>query len=169
MWEASDRRVFRRENTRLALQGLDSFLGRVAETAVEGADMRELERFFLRLVRRRDAIYTREPIAAGVVPAGLEPIVGRLVAQRILTRTDEAGGTIEIAHESLLRAWPRMTKWIEDSAAYLDWLARTRSRVEHEKDTTLSGAAGSRLARSGRGREHIRPGTGGAPARPRHP
>ena len=43
--------------------------------------------------------------------AGRERIVDLLVRARLLTAEE---GTVEIAHESLARAWPRLRTWLED-------------------------------------------------------
>ncbi len=53
---------------------------------------------------------------------GLEPVVEAFVAGRILTATDS---TLEISHEVLLWAWPRLSGWVEEDLEAL----RLRRRV----------------------------------------
>jgi len=40
-------------------------------------------------------------------------VISRLTEDRLLTRSD---GTVEVAHEALLREWPRLREWLEEDS-----------------------------------------------------
>ena len=42
---------------------------------------------------------------------------------------DTCGETVDVAHEKLLEAWPRMATWLEDNKSFVDWRDRLRGRV----------------------------------------
>lgn len=49
---------------------------------------------------------------------------------RLVTTGDEAGEpTAEVAHEALLRHWPRATRWLDESREFLIW--RSQFELEH--------------------------------------
>jgi hypothetical protein len=50
------------------------------------------------------------------------PVVDALAAARLLT-LDE--GTVELAHEALIREWPRLRAWIDDEREALSRSAGT--------------------------------------------
>jgi len=71
-----------------------------------------------------------------------------LAARRLVTVTDEL---IEVTHEALFTAWPRLRAWLEEdeagrrvvrhlSAAAADWLARGREDAELYRGTRLQAA-----------------------------
>ena len=83
---------------------------------------------------RRRAFYstlTRSPEAKTLVDA--------LVASRLLTADQSPDGerVIAVAHEALLRHWPRLVGWVEDNKLFLDTRSRLTSRLndwlDHEK------------------------------------
>lgn len=70
---------------------------------------------------RRTALWTSLPEPA-------RPILERLAQARLLT-IDHAGGhkTVEVAHEALLRKWPRLRAWLDEERDFLVG----RSQLEH--------------------------------------
>jgi WD40 repeat protein len=58
--------------------------------------------------RRRASVDEVASIEAG---ASLTPVIDALAAARLLTLDDE---NVELAHEALIREWPRLQKWIDD-------------------------------------------------------
>src|SRR5439155_6742937 len=67
-----------------------------------------------------------------------QPVLAELTDSRLLT---VGGGKVEVAHEALLREWPRLRGWLEDDAegrrlhrhlraAAREWLARGRDPGE---------------------------------------
>jgi WD40 repeat protein len=76
--------------------------------------------------------------------AGDEPVaalVEAMIDERLLTASDDparGGAVVRVAHESLLRVWPRAVAWVEENRDFL----RTRARVEarfHEGSPLLEG------------------------------
>jgi hypothetical protein len=97
--------------------GLDGAAARAAEAVFGGltADEQRVARtVFLRLVR---ATEDAEPARRRATPdelaglAGASDLVDRLVAGRALTASD---GAVEITHDALLHAWPRLAGWLEE-------------------------------------------------------
>jgi WD40 repeat protein/class 3 adenylate cyclase len=101
--------------------GVRGAVARLAESSYEqlsDAQKDAAHRIFLRLVatgegetltRRRVELdeldLERDPVAAAVLT--------RLTQDRLLTMSD---ATVEVAHEALLREWPRLQSWLEDDA-----------------------------------------------------
>jgi WD40 repeat protein/class 3 adenylate cyclase len=99
--------------------GVRGAVSRLAETSYEQLSPAEREaarRVFLRLVasgegetvtRRRVELHefdlARDPDAAAVLT--------QLTQDRLLTKTED---TVEVAHEALLREWPRLRAWLEE-------------------------------------------------------
>ena len=76
-------------------------------------------RLFLRLVNlEEDAVVTRRRIRRGDLPAhdALEGVIELFVSHRLLTLD---AGTVEVAHEALIVAWPRLREWVEADRAGL--------------------------------------------------
>ncbi|GAA3679386.1 serine protease [Streptomyces iranensis] len=59
-------------------------------------------------------------------------IAQALARQRLLVlgSSPEAGETVELAHEALIRAWPRLAQRVEDDRAFLTWRAGLRRDME---------------------------------------
>ncbi len=59
---------------------------------------------------------TLDPAAA----AGLESVLRRFVAERLLVQGGEGeAATVEVAHEALIRKWPRLRTWLSENRAGL--------------------------------------------------
>jgi len=91
-------------------------------------------------------VATRLPV--GSVPADRRQALELLTACRLLV-TDET--TVTVAHEAVLRAWPRLRSWLDEDAAgrhtlrHLtvaaeDWLARGRPESELYRGARLAAA-----------------------------
>ncbi|KUM81650.1 PQQ-binding-like beta-propeller repeat protein [Streptomyces griseorubiginosus] len=102
-----------------AAGGLDGAIAKTAEevygrfTAQQTAAAR---RVLLRLVAPGDGTPdTRRPVQRADLPGrggdGIAPVVEALAAARLLTLD---GDTVEMAHEALITAWPRLRGWIEE-------------------------------------------------------
>jgi hypothetical protein len=92
-------------------------------TDLDQASQRVARTLFLRLVKiGDDGPDTRRRVARTELPRGLDvgvasPVVDAFTGHRLLTQDRD---TVEITHEALLRAWPRLTEWIgEDRAGHL--------------------------------------------------
>ncbi len=87
---------------------------------------------------RRSALLTE-------IAEDLQVLTQLFVDQRLLVadRDKESGhDTIEIAHEALLRAWPRMAAWLEEEREFLIWreeITHARARWQDGRRDLLSG------------------------------
>ncbi|WP_344808160.1 nSTAND1 domain-containing NTPase [Microlunatus ginsengisoli] len=69
-------------------------------------------------------LYVGRRVRPDVELQGAEVVLEQLIHARLLTAGRDAGsgrGTVELAHESLLRAWPRLQAWVREEHAYLRW------------------------------------------------
>ncbi|GGJ71488.1 caspase, EACC1-associated type [Streptomyces brasiliensis] len=78
--------------------------------------MRELLLRLVYLPPDGGAAVVRHQVSLAELPPGTEDIRDQLLAKRLLTAGQ---GTVQIAHESLLRTWPRLRQWIEENTATL--------------------------------------------------
>jgi WD40 repeat protein/DNA-binding SARP family transcriptional activator len=104
-----------------AAGGVDGALALLAERAYAGLRPRQREaarRVLVRLAEEdRGRLVRRRAPLAEVVPTGEEAAaaaVEALAQQRLLV---VAEGTVEVAHEALLAAWPRCRDWLAADAA----------------------------------------------------
>jgi WD40 repeat protein len=135
----------RRDRNRITTAAYDEVgggrqaLARSADAFYEGLIPEEqvtLKRLMLRLVRhgdglevtssrvRLDSLYT-----LGEDPGRVERVVRKLIDARLLRLTpgDEQSPTqVEVAHEALVRNWPRLVGWLEEQKVAL----ATRRRLE---------------------------------------
>ena len=85
----------------------------------------------------------------GADPALTEQVIETLVARRLLARD---GDHLEVTHEALLAAWPRLSAWLADDAvgrsvrrhlapAAVEWAAHGRPADELYRGTRLEAAA----------------------------
>jgi WD40 repeat protein/energy-coupling factor transporter ATP-binding protein EcfA2 len=124
----------RRRGTTLTLQGYEAVGGiqdAVARTAEDqyqalSTDQQALaQQLFLRLVALSDLTAehgtpdTRRRITHGEVAGfglAMQRVVARLVRARLITSAETG---VEIAHEALIHAWPRLRGWLEEDRAGL--------------------------------------------------
>jgi WD40 repeat protein len=95
--------------------GVHGAVARLAEEAygVLTGDQRELaRRVLLQLVEVDDeGAVERRRVPLTDIGADAEPLLDVLADARLVTLSE---GTAELAHEALLREWPRLASWIED-------------------------------------------------------
>ncbi len=144
LWELRDRR-FRQISGKAyrSLGGVGGALARHAEDTLAAMPSEEQ-----RLVRE---VFRHAVTAAGtraiLAPAELEAALGgglharavidKLVAARLLVVSDaELGERIEVVHEALLEAWPRLVTWRQEDAAgaRLRDLLRSAARQWDQRD-----------------------------------
>lgn len=92
--------------------GVRGAVARLAEGSYERLNAREREdarRLLLRLAGEGD-VRTRVPISE---LNGSNGVLSRLAADRLVTVGD---GEAEVAHEALLREWPRLRGWLDEDA-----------------------------------------------------
>ncbi|SFR05329.1 WD40 repeat [Lentzea waywayandensis] len=102
--------------------------GAIAQTAerayddLDDAEQQAMRRILVRLTAFGDGTEdTRRPIRRveldGIAePQVIDGVLGRLVAERLLVVDED---TVEIAHEALIRAWPRLQRWLSDDRSTL--------------------------------------------------
>jgi DNA-binding SARP family transcriptional activator/WD40 repeat protein len=136
--------------------GVSGALARSAETAYGSLDAGGREAARRLLVRLADVdeqgalVRRRVPLAELDVDAdpALRRVVETFVARRLLSVD---GTSVEVTHEALLSAWPRLARWLEDDATgrsvrrhlaptALEWEERGRPRDELYRGARLAGA-----------------------------
>jgi hypothetical protein len=88
--------------------------------------------------------FARRPARWDELPTDVYPILERLAKARLLiVRQDGDARVVEVAHEALLRKWPRLRAWLEDAREFLtgkQQLERDLSDWEHATEADKSGA-----------------------------
>jgi class 3 adenylate cyclase/WD40 repeat protein/energy-coupling factor transporter ATP-binding protein EcfA2 len=121
LWEARDERRLTLAAYR-ATGGVRLAVARLAESAFTRLDESEQESarsLFMRLVGEGsdpETIVRRRLSRAELDSIGdprIAAVIEKLTTGRLLTRDD---GTVEVAHEALIREWPRLRDWIEADA-----------------------------------------------------
>jgi WD40 repeat protein/class 3 adenylate cyclase len=103
------------------LGGIRGAVARLAESSYENLSEHERQaarRLFLRLATAGDeGALARRRVPRSELDLDRDPVlatvVARLTADRLLTAD---GGTVEVAHEALLREWPRLHAWLAEDA-----------------------------------------------------
>ena len=156
LWELRDRRF--RQLTRKAYEamgGIGGALGRHAEAILEklSADEQRLTRDIFRHLVTAEG--TRAPLSLDELRQRLanpraEAVIDKLVAARLITISELDGGSnIEVIHDSLISAWPRLQGWIREDvdgarmrdqirAAARQWDERGRGRGLLWRDEVLA-------------------------------
>ena len=148
----------RREGRRLALAGYERSGGvrgavaRLAETAfrqLDGPQQAVARSVMLRLVGEGTGgavVRRRIPLAELETErdTNVEQVVSLFTDRRLLTAGD---GAIEVAHEALLREWPRLRDWVEEDA---DGRRLHRRLTEAARDWETGGSDPAELYRGAR-------------------
>ena len=113
------------------LGGLEGSLSRQAEETYEGfdgADRAAVRRLFSRLVTPGEGNEdTRRRVIVADLAGVSDRVVGAFVSRRLLTSDRDRSTrepTVEVAHEVLLRSWPRLRGWLAEDRS---WLRELRS------------------------------------------
>ncbi len=125
LWERRDQRTQRLLRSEYeAIGGVAGALATHAEAVFEGlspTDVAVARRMLLRLVAADGArrAMPRHAALDGLGPRA-EVVLERLTAARLLTvrrsRVANDDAVLELAHESLLRTWPQLVRWLEESS-----------------------------------------------------
>ena len=89
-------------------------------TGLDPAGQHEARILFLRLIKIGDGTedtrrrVARADLLRGRDPSGVSPVVDAFTQGRLLTQDRD---TVEITHEALLRAWPRLRQWVDGDRA----------------------------------------------------
>ena len=141
LWELRDRRF--RQLTRSAydaMGGVAGALGQHAEAtlaALSATEQRTVREIFRHLVTAEG---TRASITPGELRqrlAALDPaaVVDTLVTARLLTIADSDGEPqLELIHEALVDAWPRLQQWVRDDVEGTRLRDQLRTAARHWHD-----------------------------------
>ena len=143
----------------LASGGVTGAVARSAETAfaaLSGPGQELARRILVRLAEqdehgtlRARRLPQAELELVGADPTVTDEVIETLTARRLLARLDDR---LEVTHEALLAAWPRLTAWLADDAvgrsvrrhlapAAIEWDANGRPVDELYRGTRLEAAA----------------------------
>jgi WD40 repeat protein/class 3 adenylate cyclase len=116
LWQAREGRWIRMD-AHERTGGVKGAVARLAETAYEQlTDERDaVRRIMLRLVVSDGETVTRRRASLGEFDPERDAVAQRVIMQLARDRLLTLGeGTVEIAHEALLREWPRLRQWLEE-------------------------------------------------------
>ncbi|MDA3646549.1 hypothetical protein LZ318_25425 [Saccharopolyspora indica] len=154
--------------------GIRDAVSTTAERAFAGlnpAQQRATRMLFLRLVKIGDGTEdTRRRIphadlrSGGTDPETVQTVLDVFTRDRLLT---QGRNTVEITHEVLLRAWPRLRDWIDEDRAgnlvrqQLDEAATAWRNEDRDADALYRGTrlkTAREQSRTGRGHDDLSPG-----------
>lgn len=136
-------------------------------TRLDNTSQRIAQSLFLRLIKigddtndTRRAVAQEDLLQGGPDPSTVQAVLEALTHSRLLTQEQD---TVEITHEALLRAWPRLRSWIDEDRAnnlvrqQLEEAAATWEPNRHDQTLLLRGSrldiARAWAHASGRGRD----------------
>ena len=135
-----DQRVLSLQSYR-AMNGLKGALAQKADetyhSLASDQDRQALRGLLLSLVKCVTVgVYTRHRVYRRDL-GKYSGLIDQLTKARLLVRSrDETGNdTVEVAHEALIRDWPKLRDWLKDESEFLLWLDRLR-RMSDEFDHT---------------------------------
>lgn len=151
LWQARDGGWLRLE-AHERTGGVRGAVTRLAETSfgrLEGEERESARAVLLRLVGQGDgdaAVRRRVPVSEFDRTPSVEAVLNTFTRDRLLTAADD---TVEVAHEALIREWPRLRGWLEDDVrgreirahitqAARQWDERDRDLAELYRGTRLS-------------------------------
>jgi WD40 repeat protein len=153
-----------------AIGGIDGAIATRAEElylSLDDTDRRQVRELFERLVVvDADGEPTRRRASRGELDASAEVVDGwaaaRLLTLDVNPQTREP--SVEVAHEALVREWPRLRQWIEDDRSELIVIGRLRDsaatwvELDRESSALLRGTAlEAALDVAGSGRTPVAP------------
>lgn len=125
------------EEYRDKLGRLDGCIRKAAEAvlsakALSEKEVSDLRTAFLSMVRVADNDqYAKQPVQWNELPASIHNVLERFVTARLLISSGDAiGRTLEVAHEALFRAWPRLAEWLDVNKSFLVWQQRLREVIK---------------------------------------
>ena len=85
-----------------------------------GEELTDLRSAFLRLARlNEEGGVTRRTALWSELPPACHPVLREFVQERLLI-SGKQEGTLEVAHEALLRTWPTFQQWLQESRQELE-------------------------------------------------
>ncbi|MBK9266741.1 MAG: protein kinase [Polyangiaceae bacterium] len=137
LWEARDRGA--KTLTRGSYERLGGVIGSLSThadavfAALSPANQRLCQAVFLRLVtpeRTRAIVSMSELSSLADDAAAMEGLVQHLCTARLLlleVGANPGAVAVEIVHESLIERWPKLARWIDESTADAQFMARLRA------------------------------------------
>jgi WD40 repeat protein/class 3 adenylate cyclase len=125
--------------------GVRTAVARLAEASYQQLSPPEQQvamTIFLRLVAQGEgdsAVRRRVPVAEFDIDEDptVAAVLARLTRDRLLIRDD---GLVEIAHEALIREWPRLSSWLKDDAVWRELRSHltqaARLWADHDRDAS---------------------------------
>ena len=165
LWERRDRQ--RRRLPRAAyleIGGVEGALASHADGLLESLDRRQSEQARTLLLRLVTPERTRRTLTRGQLLDGLDAaeVLDRLVSDRILlTRRARSGADdaeVELAHESMIRDWGVLARWLDESReelAFLDEVGKAAALWEARGRPDAEVWVGDALADARRRSEHL--------------
>lgn len=140
LWESRDQvnRLITRADYE-AMGGVEGALARHADGVLDGLAPEELltaKKLFLRLVTPEETRKTvRENELLDGLPSNADIVYQRLIKSRLLalsrsTKNQDGVGRLELAHDSLIKTWQTLARWVEDSKEELIILAEVSQAAE---------------------------------------
>ena len=141
LWERRDveNRLLTQE-TYESIGGVEGALAEHADGVLEGMTPAQVDvtrQLLLRLITpdgtRR--VMAREEIVAGLGPEG-DDVLGRLIQARLvsvrrsLASSQESSAELQLAHESLIRGWERLSRWFDADHEDLAFLTQVSQAAE---------------------------------------
>ncbi len=140
------------------LGGLEGSVRRAADGVIDAirpgdAELAALRSAFVPAMVRinEQGQYTRRRASRAVLLEPVQPLLQRFVDARLLVsdRDNEGRETLEVAHEALLRAWPRLRVWLDEDQDKLRLRETIRRAAEawqeRDRDEDWLDHRGSRL------------------------
>jgi serine/threonine protein kinase len=136
LWETRDRQ--RRVLTRASYLGMGGVAGALATHADEvlagmsAPDQKLVRSLFQRLVtpeRTRAIVDTSE---LRDIATDIDRIVAHLVGARLLVvqTRGESAGAVELVHESLIRSWPTLQRWLDENQEDVAYVGQIRAAAK---------------------------------------
>lgn len=165
LWERYGREdgVLTIDDYQKGLGGLAGAVQREADSALRAAALDEpgmgrLHRAFLEMARIDDhGRVVRRPAQWTSIPPDLRPVLERFVKARLLVEGREEG-SVEVAHEALLRHWSVLANWLAEDQDFMLWRRRLEAALEEFQRTGEPLGAAS-LAEALRWKDRIPPAT----------
>jgi len=136
LWDARDkqRRVLTRDSY-LAMGGVAGALATHADevlAAFSAPDQKVVRSVFQRLVTPERTRALVDVADLRDVSPDVDRVIANLVGARLLviqTRGD-GGGAVEIVHESLIKSWPQLQRWLDENQEDAAYLAQVRAAAK---------------------------------------
>ena len=136
---------------------------RIADEVIQNRPLSDAQtdavrRAFLMIIRISDeGQFYRTAAQWEAMPPESRETLQRFVNAGLLI-SGKNSGTVEVAHEALLRTWPLLRGWLEENKEFLLWLRRCQAAVvENEHSGTL--LAGKQLEEAERWMESTEEGS----------